>query len=64
VNAARLTPACRRRRVKLQAYVISPAHSALLSAVPDRRLAGLGINALGRAYELRVIASTVIGGAT
>ena len=49
-------------RVKLQAYVISGADRR------DRAVLivgwqGSAINALGTGYELRVIASTVIGGA-
>ena len=60
-QAARLTgvpvPA-----VKLQAYVVS-AMMAALSAVMIIGWQGSAINALGQGYELRVIASTVIGGA-
>jgi ribose transport system permease protein len=60
-QAARLTgvPV---NRVKLQAYVIS-ALSAALSSVLIVGWQGSAINALGTGYELRVIASTVIGGA-
>jgi ribose transport system permease protein len=60
-NAARLTgvPVA---RVKLQAYVISGL-TAALSAVLIVGWQGSAINALGTGYELRVIASTVIGGA-
>jgi ribose transport system permease protein len=49
-------------RVKLQAYVAS-AMTAALSAVMIIGWQGSAINALGQGYELRVIASTVIGGA-
>jgi ribose transport system permease protein len=49
-------------RVKLQAYIIS-AMGAALSAVLIIGWQGSAINALGIGYELRVIASTVIGGA-
>src|SRR5918999_2007338 len=49
-------------RVKLQAYVVS-AMTAALSAVMIIGWQGSAINALGMGYELRVIASTVIGGA-
>ncbi len=49
-------------RVKLQAYVIS-ALSAAIAAVLIVGWQGSAINALGTGYELRVIASTVIGGA-
>jgi ribose transport system permease protein len=49
-------------RVKLQAYVIS-GFMAALSAVLIVGWQGSAINALGTGYELRVIASTVIGGA-
>src|SRR5882724_3869443 len=60
-QAARLTgvPV---NRVKLQAYMIS-ALSAALSSVLIVGWQGSAINALGQGYELRVIASTVIGGA-
>jgi ribose transport system permease protein len=60
-NAARLTgvPV---RRVKLQAYVVSGLTAALAS-VMIVGWQGSAINALGQGYELRVIASTVIGGA-
>ena len=60
-NAARLTgvPV---PRVKLQAYIISGL-TAALSAVLIVGWQGSAINALGTGYELRVIASTVIGGA-
>ena len=60
-NAARLTgvPVA---RVKLQAYVISGL-TAALSAILIVGWQGSAINALGTGYELRVIASTVIGGA-
>ena len=49
-------------RIKLQAYVISGLMAAL-SAVMIIGWQGSAINALGVGYELRVIASTVIGGA-
>jgi ribose transport system permease protein len=60
-NAARLTgvPV---RRVKLQAYVVSGLTAALASILIVG-WQGSAINALGQGYELRVIASTVIGGA-
>jgi ribose transport system permease protein len=60
-QAARLTgvPV---NRVKLQAYMIS-ALTAAISAVLIVGWQGSAINALGIGYELRVIASTVIGGA-
>lgn len=60
-NAARLTgvPV---RRVKLQAYIVSGL-TAALAAVMIVGWQGSAINALGQGYELRVIASTVIGGA-
>jgi len=48
--------------VKLQAYVVS-AMTAAVSAVMIIGWQGSAINALGQGYELRVIASTVIGGA-
>jgi ribose transport system permease protein len=50
------------KAVKLSAYVIS-ALSAALAAVLIVGWQGSAINALGQSYELRVIASTVIGGA-
>jgi len=49
-------------RVKLQAYMISGL-TAAISAVMIVGWQGSAINALGTGYELRVIASTVIGGA-
>ena len=60
-NAARLTgvPV---DRVKLQAYVVS-GMTAALAAIMIVGWQGSAINALGQGYELRVIASTVIGGA-
>lgn len=60
-NAARLTgvPV---RRMKLQAYVVSGLTAALASVLIVG-WQGSAINALGQGYELRVIASTVIGGA-
>jgi len=50
------------KRVKLQAYVISGL-SAAVAAILSVGWAGSAINALGTGYELRAIASTVIGGA-
>jgi ribose transport system permease protein len=60
-NAARLTgvPV---DRVKLQAYIVSGLTAAIAS-VMIVGWQGSAINALGQGYELRVIASTVIGGA-
>ena len=60
-NAARLTgvPV---RRIKLQAYIVSGLTAAIAS-VMIVGWQGSAINALGAGYELRVIASTVIGGA-
>jgi ribose transport system permease protein len=60
-QAARLTgvPVA---RIKLQAYIVS-AMTAAISAVLIIGWQGSAINALGIGYELRVIASTVIGGA-
>ena len=49
-------------RVKLAAYIVS-AMKAALAAVLIIGWQGSAINALGTGYELRVIASTVIGGA-
>jgi len=49
-------------RVKLQAYIVC-AFMAALSSVMIIGWQGSAINALGQGYELRVIASTVIGGA-
>ena len=49
-------------RVKLAAYIVS-AMTAALAAVLIIGWQGSAINALGTGYELRVIASTVIGGA-
>ena len=49
-------------RVKLAAYIVS-ATMAALAAVLIIGWQGSAINALGTGYELRVIASTVIGGA-
>src|SRR4051812_30213599 len=49
-------------RVKLAAYIIS-GMTAALAAVLIIGWQGSAINALGTGYELRVIASTVIGGA-
>jgi ribose transport system permease protein len=60
-NAARLTgvPV---DRIKMQAYIVSGLMAALAS-VMIVGWQGSAINALGMGYELRVIASTVIGGA-
>lgn len=60
-NAARLTgvPV---DRIKLQAYLVSGLMAGLAS-VMIVGWQGSAINALGTGYELRVIASTVIGGA-
>jgi ribose transport system permease protein len=60
-NAARLTgvPV---DRVKFMAYVVSGLTAAIAS-VMIVGWQGSAINALGQGYELRVIASTVIGGA-
>ncbi|MDX6749018.1 ABC transporter permease [Geminicoccaceae bacterium 1502E] len=60
-NAARLTgvPV---DRIKMQAYMVSGL-TAAISALLTVSWAGSAINALGQTYELRVIASTVIGGA-
>ena len=60
-NAARLTgvPV---ERIKLEAYVVSGLTAAIAS-VMIVGWQGSAINALGTGYELRVIASTVIGGA-
>jgi ribose transport system permease protein len=49
-------------RVKTQAYVLS-GFMAAISALLTVGWQGSAINALGTSYELRVIASTVIGGA-
>jgi ribose transport system permease protein len=60
-NAARLTgvPV---RRIKMEAYIVSGLTAAIAS-VMIVGWQGSAINALGQGYELRVIASTVIGGA-
>jgi len=50
------------KRVTLQAYVLSGL-SAAAAAILSVGWAGSAINALGTGYELRAIASTVIGGA-
>ncbi len=50
------------KRVKLQAYIISGL-AAAVAAILSVGWAGSAINALGTGYELRAIASTVIGGA-
>jgi ribose transport system permease protein len=60
-QAARLT-GVNVARVKFSAYVVS-ALAAALAAVLIIGWQGSAINALGTGYELRVIASTVIGGA-
>ena len=49
-------------RVKFMAYVVSGLTAAIAS-VMIVGWQGSAINALGQGYELRVIASTVIGGA-
>ncbi len=49
-------------RVKLQAYIVCAMTSAI-AAIMVVGWQGSAINALGTGYELRVIASTVIGGA-
>lgn len=49
------------KRVKMQAYVVS-ALAAAVSAILSVGWSGSSINALGQGYELRAIASTVIGG--
>ena len=49
-------------RVKVQAYVVC-ALTASIAAILVVGWQGSAINALGTSYELRVIASTVIGGA-
>ncbi|MFI5011442.1 MAG: ABC transporter permease [Hyphomicrobiales bacterium] len=61
-NASRLTgvPV---NRIKLQAYIVSGVTAAIAS-VMIVGWQGSAINALGMGYELRVIASTVIGGAS
>jgi ribose transport system permease protein len=59
-NAARLTGVAV-RRIKMQAYIVSGL-TAALAAVMIVGWQGSAINALGQGYELRVIASTVIGG--
>ncbi len=60
-NAARMTgvPV---DRIKLQAYIVSGL-TAAIAAIMIVGWQGSAINALGQGYELRVIASTVIGGA-
>jgi ribose transport system permease protein len=60
-QAARLTgvPVA---RIKLQAYVIC-ALTAAIASIMIVGWQGSAINAMGQGYELRVIASTVIGGA-
>jgi ribose transport system permease protein len=60
-NAARLT-GVPTRRIKLQTYIVSGLTAALASVLIVG-WQGSAINALGQGYELRVIASTVIGGA-
>ena len=61
-NASRLTgvPV---KRIKLEAYIVSGVTAAIAS-VMIVGWQGSAINALGTGYELRVIASTVIGGAS
>lgn len=49
-------------RIKLQAYIVC-ALTAAIASVMVVSWQGSAINALGTGYELRVIASTVIGGA-
>jgi ribose transport system permease protein len=49
-------------RMKLQAYIVC-ALTAAIAAIMVVGWQGSAINALGTGYELRVIASTVIGGA-
>jgi ribose transport system permease protein len=49
-------------RIKLQAYIVC-ALTAAIASVMVVGWQGSAINALGTGYELRVIASTVIGGA-
>jgi ribose transport system permease protein len=49
-------------RVKMQAYIVS-GFTAAIAAILIVGWQGSAINALGTGYELRVIASTVIGGA-
>ena len=49
-------------RIKLQAYILCSL-TAAVAAVMIVGWQGSAINALGQGYELRVIASTVIGGA-
>ena len=49
-------------RVKVQVYVVSRL-TAAIAAILSVGWQGSAINALGTGYELRVIASTVIGGA-
>lgn len=49
-------------RVKLQAYMVS-GFTAAVASIMVVGWQGSAINALGTGYELRVIASTVIGGA-
>ena len=50
------------KRIKLQAYTISGLSGAIASIL-SVGWAGSAINSLGTGYELRAIASTVIGGA-
>lgn len=49
-------------RIKLQAYIVCSL-TAAIAAIMIVGWQGSAINALGQGYELRVIASTVIGGA-
>ena len=50
-------------RIKFQAYVIS-AFTASIASLLLLGYNGSAINAMGQGYELRVIAATVIGGAS
>src|SRR5205807_9577326 len=50
-------------RIKSQAYVLS-AFTASLASLPLLGYNGSAISARGQGYELRVIAATVIGGAS
>jgi ribose transport system permease protein len=50
------------KRIKMQAYIVS-ALTASLAAILNVGWSGSAINALGQGYELRAIASSVIGGA-
>jgi ribose transport system permease protein len=61
-QAARLTGVAV-DRIKFQAYVFS-AFTASLASLLLLGYSGSAINAMGQGYELRVIAATVIGGAS